>query len=49
MRKASDQVSQKSAGVANTYASIAQKYGLESPDKLHEVLEKHTKAREVFQ
>ena len=40
VRKASDQVSQKSAEVANAYESIAQKYGLKSPDKLQEVLEK---------
>ena len=40
VRKASDQVSQKSAGVANTFESIAQNYGLKSQDKLQEVLEK---------
>ena len=49
VRKASDQVSQKSAGVANTFESIAQNYGLKSPDNLRDVLEKYTKAREAPQ
>ena len=49
VRKASTQVSQKDAGVANTYESIAQKYGLKSPDNLRDVLEKYTKVREALQ
>ena len=49
VRKASDQVSQKDADAANTYESIAQKYGLKSPDNLRDVLEKHTEAREALQ
>jgi len=39
----------KSADAANTYESIAQKYGLKSPDNLRDVLEKYTKVREALQ
>ncbi|MBS3064779.1 MAG: hypothetical protein J4472_03120 [DPANN group archaeon] len=49
VRKASDQVSQKTADAANDYESIAKKYGLESPDNLRDVLEKYTKSREALQ
>ena len=49
VRKASAQASQKDADAANTYESIAQKYGLKSPDNLRDILEKHTKAREALQ
>jgi|SRR3989344_3262631 len=45
VRKASDQVSQKPADVANAYESIAQKYGLKSPDKLQDVLEKYSQIK----
>ena|SRR3989344_1657768 len=37
-----------SAGVANAYESIAQKYKLKSPDKLQDALEKYAKAREAL-
>jgi len=39
----------KSADAANAYESIAQKYGLKSPDNLRDVLEKYTKVREALQ
>ena len=39
----------KSADAANAYESIAQNYGLKSPDNLRDVLEKYTKVREALQ